>query len=128
LVNGGRVCVGTAFGVLADPTRRRILALLLDRPRSVGELVAQLPLSQPAISKHLRVLREAGFVTVRRDAQRRFYELCPEPLRRIDDWLGEYRRFWSDRLDVMERHLGRAELVEQQLEQQAVDVLPADLD
>ena len=67
-------------------------------------------------------------MTVRQDAQRRFYELCPEPLRRIDEWLSDYRKFWSDRLDVMERHLGGAEPVEQQLEQQAVDVLPADLD
>ncbi|MGW3960870.1 ArsR/SmtB family transcription factor [Amycolatopsis sp. NPDC005003] len=120
--------MGTAFGVLADPTRRRILALLLDRPRSVGELVGLLSLSQPAISKHLRVLREAGFVTVRQDGQRRFYRLCPEPLRRIDEWLSDYRRFWTDRLAAMERHLDGAEPVEQQLEQQAIDVVPADFD
>jgi DNA-binding transcriptional ArsR family regulator len=91
--------------VLAEPVRRRILDLLLERPRAVGELVEQLGLSQPGTSKHLRVLREAGLVQVRQDAQRRWYELCPEPLTEIDEWLAPYRRLWADRLDALERHL-----------------------
>ncbi len=93
------------FAVVAEPTRRRILDLLRERARSVGELVDQLGLSQPGISKHLRVLREAGLVAVRRDAQRRWYELRPEPLEEIDDWLEPYRQLWTDRLDALERHL-----------------------
>jgi DNA-binding transcriptional ArsR family regulator len=97
--------VATAFDVLAEPTRRRILDLLLERPRPVGELVAQLGLSQPGTSKHLRVLREAGLVRVRQDAQRRWYELRPEPLTEIDEWLRPYRKLWADRLDALERHL-----------------------
>jgi DNA-binding transcriptional ArsR family regulator len=94
-----------AFAVLAEPTRRRLLDLLLDRPRPVGELAALLGLSQPGTSKHLRVLREAGLVRVRQDAQRRWYELRPEPLTEIDAWLQPYRRFWSERLDALERRL-----------------------
>jgi DNA-binding transcriptional ArsR family regulator len=97
--------VATAFHVLAEPARRRILDLLLERPRPVGELVEQLGLSQPGTSKHLRVLREAGLVRVRQDAQRRWYELRPEPLAEIDEWLRPYRRLWADRLDALERHL-----------------------
>src|ERR687896_361814 len=97
--------VATAFHVLAEPARRRILDLLLERPRPVGELVEQLGLSQPGTSKHLRVLREAGLVRVRQDAQRRWYELSPEPLTEIDEWLQPYRRLWADRLDALERHL-----------------------
>jgi DNA-binding transcriptional ArsR family regulator len=93
------------FAVVAEPTRRRILDLLRERARSVGELVDQLALSQPGVSKHLRVLREAGLVAVRRDAQRRWYELRPEPLEEIDDWLEPYRQLWADRLDALERHL-----------------------
>jgi DNA-binding transcriptional ArsR family regulator len=93
------------FAVVAEPTRRRILDLLRKRARSVGELVDQLGLSQPGVSKHLRVLREAGLVAVRRDAQRRWYELRPEPLEEIDAWLEPYRQLWSDRLDALERHL-----------------------
>jgi DNA-binding transcriptional ArsR family regulator len=95
----------STFDVLAEPTRRRILDLLLERPRPVGELVAQLGLTQPGTSKHLRVLREAGLVRVRQDAQRRWYELRPEPLAEIDTWLAPYRRLWSDSLDRLERHL-----------------------
>jgi DNA-binding transcriptional ArsR family regulator len=91
--------------VLAEPTRRRILDLLLERPRPVGELVEQLGLSQPGTSKHLRVLREAGLVQVRQDAQRRWYELRPEPLTEIDEWIQPYRRLWAERLDALERHL-----------------------
>jgi DNA-binding transcriptional ArsR family regulator len=95
----------TTFDVLAEPTRRRMLDLLLERPRSVGELVTQLGSSQPGVSKHLRTLREAGLVTVHRDAQRRLYELRPEPLFEVDSWLRPYRRLWADRLDALERHL-----------------------
>lgn len=91
--------------MLAEPTRRRILDLLLERPRPVGELVEQLGLSQPGTSKHLRVLREAGLVQVRQDAQRRWYELRPEPLTEIDEWIQPYRRLWAERLDALERHL-----------------------
>jgi DNA-binding transcriptional ArsR family regulator len=93
------------FTIVAEPTRRRILDLLRERARSVGELVEQLELSQPGVSKHLRVLREAGLVAVRRDAQRRWYELRPEPLEEIDHWLEPYRRLWSTRLDALEKHL-----------------------
>lgn len=95
----------TTFAVVAEPTRRRILDLLRDRARSVGELVDQLGLSQPGVSKHLRVLREAGLVRVRAEAQRRWYELETEPLQEIDSWLEPYRRLWSERLDALERHL-----------------------
>lgn len=91
--------------MLAEPTRRRILDLLLAEPRSVGDLVAELGLTQPGTSKHLKVLRDAGLVTVRRDAQRRWYELRPQPLAEVDAWLAPYRRLWSDRLDALERHL-----------------------
>jgi DNA-binding transcriptional ArsR family regulator len=97
--------VATSFQVLADPVRRRILDLLLERPRPVGELVEQLGLSQPGTSKHLRVLRDAGLVQARQDAQRRWYELRPEPLTEIDAWLEPYRRLWTARLDALERHL-----------------------
>jgi DNA-binding transcriptional ArsR family regulator len=95
----------TAFEVVAEPTRRRILDLLLERPRLVGELTERLGLSQPGTSKHLRVLREAGLVSVRQDAQRRWYELRPEPLVELDTWLAPYRQLWADRLDALERHL-----------------------
>ena len=93
------------FEVLAEPTRRRILDLLRERPRLVGELTAELGLSQPGTSKHLRVLREAGLVKVRVDAQRRWYELDPAPLAEVDAWLAPYRWMWADRLDALERHL-----------------------
>lgn len=93
------------FEVLAEPTRRRILDLLLVRPRLVGELTEALGLSQPGTSKHLRVLREAGLVRVRPEAQRRWYELRPEPLEELDAWLAPYRRYWSTQLDALERYL-----------------------
>jgi DNA-binding transcriptional ArsR family regulator len=93
------------FSALAEPTRRRILDLLREQPRLVGDLTRELGLSQPGTSKHLRVLREAGLVTVRRDAQRRWYELRPEPLAEMDEWLMPYRWMWEDRLDALERHL-----------------------
>ena len=94
-----------AFDVLSEPARRRILDLLLERPRPVGELTERLGLTQPGTSKHLRILRDAGLVRVRRDAQRRWYELRPEPLAEVDAWLQPYRRLWADRLDALERHL-----------------------
>ena len=93
------------FEVLAEPTRRRMLDLLRERERPVGELVVTLDISQPTASKHLKVLREAGFVEARVDAQRRVYRIRPEPLRAIDDWLEPYRRLWDRRLDDLERHL-----------------------
>jgi DNA-binding transcriptional ArsR family regulator len=93
------------FAVLAEPHRRRILDLLLESERPVSELVKATRLSQPAVSKHLRVLRDAGFVDVRVDAQRRVYSVRPEPLLAVDDWLEPYRRLWSERLDALERHL-----------------------
>jgi DNA-binding transcriptional ArsR family regulator len=93
------------FEVLAEPSRRRILDLLRERPRLVGELTAELGLSQPGTSKHLRVLREAGLVEVQADAQRRRYALRPGPLAEIDAWLAPYRRMWNRSLDALERHL-----------------------
>ena len=96
------------FDVLTDASRRRILELLRDRERSVGELVDALGLSQPGVSKHLRVLRDAGLVKVRVDAQRRWYELDPRPLAEVDAWLAPYRRYWADRLDDLERQLDDA--------------------
>jgi DNA-binding transcriptional ArsR family regulator len=95
----------TTFEVVAEPTRRRILDLLRERSRPVGELVELFGLSQPLVSKHLRVLRDAGLVRVRQDAQRRWYELRPEPLVEVDAWLEPYRRLWADSLDALERHL-----------------------
>jgi DNA-binding transcriptional ArsR family regulator len=95
----------TTFDVLAEPTRRRILDLLRERERPVGELVKRLRLSQPGVSKHLRVLREAGLVEVRRDAQRRWYQLRAEPLAEVDAWLTPYRQLWANRLDALEQHL-----------------------
>jgi DNA-binding transcriptional ArsR family regulator len=93
------------FEVLAEPNRRRILDLVREQERPVGELVDQLRLSQPAVSKHLRILREAGLVEVRTDAQRRLYRVNPGPLRDLDAWLAPYRRMWAGRLDDLERHL-----------------------
>jgi len=94
-----------AFEVLAEPNRRHILDLLRDGERAVGDLVDQLAVSQPAVSKHLRVLREAGLVAVRADAQRRLYRVRTEPLRALDEWLEPYRLLWASRLDDLERHL-----------------------
>jgi DNA-binding transcriptional ArsR family regulator len=93
------------FEVLAEPNRRRILDLLRARERSVGELVQQSKLSQPGISKHLRILREAGLVEVRQKAQKRLYYLRAEPLAEIDTWLEPYRQFWSNKLDALEKYL-----------------------
>jgi DNA-binding transcriptional ArsR family regulator len=97
----------TVFEVLAEPARRRILDLLLQGERSVNELVELLGLPQPRVSQHLRVLRQAGLVTVRQDAQRRCYRVSPQPLAELDAWLAPYRHFWTDRLDALERHLDR---------------------
>lgn len=93
------------FAVVAEPTRRRILDLLRVDESPVGALVEALGLSQPSVSKHLRVLRDAGLVDVRGDGQRRVYRLRPEPLQEIDEWLTPYRAAWRDRLDALERHL-----------------------
>ncbi len=95
----------TTFEVLADPTRRRILDLLRERPRLVGELAELLQISQPGVSKQLRVLREAGLVRVRQDAQRHWYELRPEPLVEVDAWLEAYRHLWEARLDRLDEYL-----------------------
>jgi DNA-binding transcriptional ArsR family regulator len=94
-----------AFEVLAEPNRRLILDLLLEQPRSVGELVGQTGLSQPGTSKHLRVLREAGLVSVHKDAQRRMYELNPQALAELIRWVEPYRRAMAGQLDALERHL-----------------------
>jgi DNA-binding transcriptional ArsR family regulator len=97
----------SALEVLAEPSRRAILDLLRDGERPVGDLVGQLTLSQPAVSKHLRVLKEAGLVEVRSDAQRRLYRIRPEPLVELDEWLASYRGLWATHLDRLEEHLDR---------------------
>ena len=94
-----------AWIALADPRRRAALELLLDRPRSVNELADRLELSQPSTSKHLRVLREAGLVTVRQDRQRRLYAIDPQPMAELHEWLARYRRLWDTSLDALERRL-----------------------
>jgi DNA-binding transcriptional ArsR family regulator len=94
-----------ALEVLAEPRRRAILELLRDGERPVGDLVGRLGVSQPAVSKHLRVLRDAGLVDVRVDAQRRLYRIRPEPLAELDEWLSAYRKFWTAHLDQLEDHL-----------------------
>jgi DNA-binding transcriptional ArsR family regulator len=95
----------TAYAALAEPHRRQILDLLRAGERSVNDLVARLALSQPGVSKHLRVLRDAGLVEVRADGRRRWYGLRPEPLAEVDEWLEPYRAYWAGRLDALERHL-----------------------
>src|SRR5690242_7982001 len=97
----------SAFTILAEPSRRAILSLLASSERSVGDLEAELQLSQPSVSKHLRVLREAGFVESRVDAQRRLYRIRPEPLMEVEAWLAPFRRYWSAQVDALERHLDR---------------------
>jgi len=99
--------VESVFEIIAEPNRRAILQLLLSSQRSVGEIERQLHMPQPMVSKHLRVLRDAGFVESTVDAQRRLYRLKPEPLREVDDWLAPFRRFWSAHVDALERHLDR---------------------
>ena len=97
----------SAFAIIAEPNRRAILRLLVSSQQSVGEIERRLRMPQPTVSKHLRVLREAGFVESTVDAQRRLYRLKPEPLQEVDDWLDQFRRFWSGRVDALERHLDR---------------------
>jgi DNA-binding transcriptional ArsR family regulator len=103
--------VESTFAIVAEPNRRAILSLLLGAERSVGEIERGLGLSQPSVSKHLRVLREAGFVESRVEAQRRLYRLRPEPLMELDAWLGPFRRFWSKHIDALERHLNEMDKV-----------------
>jgi len=109
-----RICVmgyitnmESVFEIIAEPNRRAILSLLGLSQRSVGEIERQLRMSQPTVSKHLRVLRDAGFVESTVDAQRRLYRLKPEPFQEMDEWLAQFRRFWSAHVDALERHLDR---------------------
>ena len=97
----------SVFEIIAEPNRRAILSLLVSSQQSVGEIERQLHMPQPAVSKHLRVLREAGFVESTVDAQRRLYRLKPEALQEVDAWLAPFRRFWSAHVDALERHLDR---------------------
>ncbi|MDP3151333.1 MAG: metalloregulator ArsR/SmtB family transcription factor [Archangium sp.] len=99
----------SSFAIVAEPNRRAILSLLLASERSVGELEQELNLSQPSVSKHLKVLRDAGFVESRVEAQKRLYRLRPEPLMELDEWLIPFRRVWSKHVDALEKHLDRME-------------------
>jgi DNA-binding transcriptional ArsR family regulator len=99
----------SAFEIITEPNRRAILRMLASSERSVGEIERQLRMPQPTVSKHLRVLREAGFVESQVDAQRRLYRLKAEPLKEVDAWLAPFRRFWSKHVDALERHLERME-------------------
>lgn len=99
----------SAFEIVAEPNRRAILSLLVSSEQSVGEIERQLGMPQPMVSKHLRVLRDAGFVEATVDAQRRLYRLKPGPLQEIDAWLAQFRRFWSAHVDALERYLDRTE-------------------
>jgi DNA-binding transcriptional ArsR family regulator len=99
--------VESAFEIIAEPNRRAILSLLVSSQQSVGEIERRLRMPQPTVSKHLRVLRDAGFVESTVDAQRRLYRLRPEPFQEVDDWLAQFRRFWSTHLAALERHLDR---------------------
>ena len=101
--------VESAFAVIAEPHRRAILSMLSSSERSVGELMHHLRLPQPSVSKHLKVLREGGFVESRVEAQRRLYRLNPKPLQEVDAWLVPFRRFWSRHVDALEQHLERME-------------------
>ena len=97
----------SAFEIIAEPNRRAILSLLVSSQQSVGEIERQLRMPQPTVSKHLRLLREAGFVESTVDAQRRLYRLKPEPFQELNAWLDQFRRFWSVHIDALERHLDR---------------------
>ena len=101
--------MASSFEIIAEPNRRSILSLLTSSERSVGEIERRLRMPQTSVSKHLRVLREAGFVEARVDAQRRVYRLRPEPLMEIDAWLEDFRRFWTGHVDALERHLDQME-------------------
>jgi DNA-binding transcriptional ArsR family regulator len=103
------VCMESTFGIIAEPNRRAILSLLASSDRSVSEIERKLRMPQPSVSKHLRVLRDAGFVEARVDAQRRVYRITPKPLMELDAWLTPFRRFWSAHVDALERHLDRLE-------------------
>lgn len=103
----------SVFAVIAEPNRRAILSLLASSERSVGQIERQLRMPQPTVSKHLRVLRDAGFVESTVDAQRRLYRLNPGPLQEVDVWLAQFRRFWSAHLDALERHLDRMDQSDQ---------------
>jgi DNA-binding transcriptional ArsR family regulator len=105
--------VESVFEIIAEPNRRAILSLLVSSQQSVGEIERQLRMPQPTVSKHLRVLREAGFVESMVDAQRRLYRLKPEPLQQVDAWLAPFRRFWSAHVDALERHLDRMDHMNQ---------------
>ncbi|HYM01161.1 MAG TPA: metalloregulator ArsR/SmtB family transcription factor [Blastocatellia bacterium] len=105
----------SVFEIIAEPNRRAILSLLASSRRSVGDIERQLRMPQPTVSKHLRVLREAGFVESMVDAQRRLYRLKPEPLQEVDDWLAQFRRFWSLHVDALKRHLDRLDRMDQSL-------------
>jgi DNA-binding transcriptional ArsR family regulator len=102
--------VESVFEIVAEPNRRAILSLLVSSEQSVGEIERRLRMTQPAVSKHLRVLRDAGFVESTVDAQRRLYRLKPEPFQQLDDWLAQFRRFWSDHVDALERYLDRMDM------------------
>jgi DNA-binding transcriptional ArsR family regulator len=101
------VASASVFDIVAEPNRRAILSLLVSAEQSVGEIERRLRMSQPTVSKHLRVLRDAGFVEATVDAQRRLYRLRPEPFQEMDAWLEPFRQFWSEHLDALERHLDR---------------------
>jgi DNA-binding transcriptional ArsR family regulator len=103
----------SAFEIIAEPNRRAILSLLVSSQQSVGEIERQLHMPQPTVSKHLRVLREAGFVESTVDAQRRLYRLKPQPFQEMDAWLAQFRRFWSAHVDALERHLDRMAAIDQ---------------
>jgi DNA-binding transcriptional ArsR family regulator len=100
----------SAFEIVAEPNRRAILSLLVSSQQSVSEIESQLGIPQPTVSKHLRILRDAGFVESTVDAQRRLYRLKPERFREMDDWLAQFRRFWSAHVDALERHLDRMDI------------------
>ncbi len=100
----------SAFEIIAEPNRRAILSLLVSSQQSVSEIESQLRIPQPTVSKHLRILRDAGFVESTVDAQRRLYQLRPERFREMEDWLAQFRRFWSAHVDALERHLDRMEI------------------
>src|SRR3982750_1679097 len=111
----------SVFEIIAEPNRRAILSLLVSAEQSVGEIERQLGMPQPTVSKHLRVLREAGFVESTVDAQRRLYKLKPEPLREVDAWLAQFRRFWFAHVDALERHLARLDTSSQTKRRREMD-------
>jgi DNA-binding transcriptional ArsR family regulator len=117
--------VESTFAIIAEPNRRAILSLLASSERSVGEIERRLRMPQTSVSKHLRVLREAGFVEARIDAQRRVYRIRPEPLREIDIWLAPFRHFWTTHVDALERHLNRLGQAQRQVPALAPGQAPA---